>query len=307
MDASKTRIWSRTVLGLGKLDPAALGGAAQGPGPSAGASATSAGPGPGPAAPLPRPGSARAKAPAPLAPRPDAAFLATRIMPIERLLARPRTAGVKVIFDKLRRTRAAPGPGRGLAARLAGHVLLALLTVMAVAAWQLPGLLGGVRSRELSPARGTAPVPQPSAASAAESVASVPDDGRVTRAGAAPMADSRVETRAPSSPAARLEARTEFARGSHSDARSGLASAARLDPRAAHPERAQVDPRAGAPRARVGRAALATPELERRAVDLLIAGDYAAARRVYEHLAREQGSPAFREAARILAARRATE
>jgi hypothetical protein len=189
MDATKTRIWQRSTLGLPQLTPE--------PPPRRDDRVTPP--------PLSAAGAITARTPT-LRPQP---LQATRVYPIEHLLPAAR-------------------PPRRLARRFAGHALLALLTLLAVAAWQLPPLARGVRTRPLA-------------------------------------------ARLPAQPAPSVSSVTE--------------------PRETLPPPGPAPGRAPGP---------GEPGLERRAVDLVIAGDYVAARRAYQALARERAAPVFDEAARIL-------
>jgi hypothetical protein len=223
MDPTKTRIWNADDLGLIAAHDARKADR------DSRAQAKSL--------PPPPPSSRRVRAslpPPPLA-ADSTSHAATRIMPIERLLAGMRPdADTEAATTVL--TTARPTRSRTLK-RIAGHVLLATLTVLAIAAWKLP-------LRQLVRAR----TPQLSAATSRP--ASAPPDAAIP---------------APQPPEVQAVAPPETSKPSR-----------RTKPGA----------------------------LQRRAVELLIAGDYDSAEQAYRTLAAEHPETrSFQEAARILAAR----
>lgn len=217
MDPTKTRIWHAQDLGLA---PAERRDGTQ---------------------PLPRVSSVPPPSPlpresAPLPPARPGALAATRIMPIERL------------FPGVAPTRETPtlqiarAPRWRTLKRIGAHLLLATLTVLAVAAWKLPRAPARARLMPLS-------------------AASEPEHAREQSA------------HSPAEPAPTVQ-----------------------------PASAPIPE---APRARVtgkSKESAAKPQQERRAIELLIAGDYRSAQQAYLELAREHPNMSvFSEAAQILA------
>jgi|GEM_PF-3927137 len=192
----------------------------------------------------------------------------TRIMPIELLLpnglpALPKSSAASVPITPQPRFRALK--------RVAGHVLLAALTVLAVALWKLP-LRQHVRARFLPPSAADTPLNE--------------------------HADEREQVAAPDAPHA----------GPHEVSQPPPTAAADHEVQGSSP--AELGD--AAPNRDIGsrgergsrRRQTRVVSLQRQAVELVIGGDFAGAAQAYRVLASEHPDDhAFREAARILAAR----
>jgi len=177
--------------------------------------------------------------------------------------------------------------------RIAGHVALATLTVLAIALWKLP-LRQGVSARSLQP---SAAVPAAHGSTTLEHERARADAlVRGEPPAAARIGSAREHENAPAEargaptdhnadPRARAAAATKPA-GQRADASLGFAA------------REPV-----ASRRREGK--LANVSSQRQAIELVIAGDFTSAEQAYRQLASEHPDGAvFEEAARILAARR---
>jgi hypothetical protein len=183
-------------------------------------------------------------------------------MPIERLLP----SGLPAL-PTLKTSHAAAKPRFRTLKRIGGHVLLATLTVLAVALWKLP-LRQLVRARSLPPSAATTVADvQPQSAAAEPDIA-----GRSKRASLEPVDAAAANSAAPNKKSATAET---AARAGQAD----LSANTVTKPKAT--------------------------SLQRQAVELVIAGDFPAAEQAYRMLASEHpDTHSFHEAARILAARR---
>jgi hypothetical protein len=198
-------------------------------------------------------------APAASLPRPSVAMPATQLLPIERLIS----PALREIIDPPQPSSPRPAPSK----RIRGHLLLAALTITAVAIWKLPPLLARSTPQVRSLARASAPRSAATASSTPVAAADSPAPG---------MPLTAASTSAGSAPGSRAVAATPPA----------AATAAS----AANPA---SQPASGLPNDR----------LERAAVDALIAGDYRRAQQLYAELSRvAPAARQFSEAARILAA-----
>lgn len=292
MDPTKTRIWNADQLGLSahkrndQSSPHA--------GPVRGNRSRSVPP------PPPPPRRARASAPPPapstLTARwsahadPRGPLASTRIMPIELLLP----TGMPALPQPLA-ARAVPKRFRTLK-RVAGHVLLAVLTVLAVALWKLP-VIQYVRARSLPPRAAHVDPVNPARApreGSGRQVTSEPPLGAAAHG--RPEADEREQRTETAPSGASLRAnRIAASRAEHGSV-SGAAHAHEVGT-VVSPAIAEVGARQ---RGRKGEVSV-----QRQAVELVIGGDFAGAEQAYRVLAREYlDQQAFHEAARILAERR---
>ena len=204
-------------------------------------------------------------------------LVSTRIMPIElllpsgsRTLPQPRAASVATAQPRFRTLK-----------RVGGHVLLATLTLLAIASWKLP--LGQyVRARYLPPSAATRTPGDTTPAGPEVQLAA----GEMNGAVQAPLPAA-----VPDAPRADEQEETARVHGEGAVASRTLA--------------ADSGSR-GLPRRRgKGHTPGLTVSPQRRAVELVIGGDFAGAEEAYRMLASEHpDADAYREAARILAARR---
>jgi hypothetical protein len=196
-----------------------------------------------------------------LVPRPAVAMPATQLLPIERLIS----PALRDIINPPQPSSPRPAPSK----RIRGHLLLAALTITAVAIWKLPPLLACSTPQVRSLARASAPL---SAATAS----------------ATPVAAA--DSPAPGMPLSAASTSSGAAPGSTGPGSASTPPAAATSASAANPA---SQPASGLPNDR----------LERAAVDALIAGDYRRAQQLYAELSRvAPAARQFSEAARILAA-----
>lgn len=265
-------------------------------------------------------------------------LVATCILPIERLLpgmsaewsgdgdasgsdaasATPSADPAKASAGGMARDvteRLAKKPGESKLRRYGGHVLVGLLTLIAVAVWKLPPLAAGtsVRATPLAdPAvQREDPALQPSAAESAAPSAASPEAVAAQAGPAAPASDVApndgprpqvLAMDALPTPTAEAEGQQGTASGSEAQANVPEPEPTRIEPLQARVQNIEPD-MARRPSSR-DPAAVRLRLMERAAVDALVAGDVATAQRLYSQLASANPSAeAFQLAARILSHR----
>lgn len=244
------------------------------------------------------------------------ALVATRILPIERLLPgatparspNPASASAeRIARDLSARTAKQRGPQTDYRVpqtklrRYGGHVLVGLLTLIAVAVWKLPPLAAG------SSVRAT-PLAEPAAPPASAEQPAVQPQTAAAESENANAAAGEAEVKIPEAEA--QDAKTAAADSTQAST-PGLSApqdttttsrAARSE--AAHSDAQKWDPEVQPRPSPRDRSAIRFRLMERAAVDALVAGDYANAQRLYSQLSSANpGIEAFKQASRILSTR----